>query len=112
MTAVVESFAEDTPATSGARRRGADAPQAKPARTIPETSKEPRGKLVADREGRLWVGTRGDGVLRVSGGSDVTVERFSGPGVFGNDLVLAVFQDREGNIWVGRLVASTVDRGD
>jgi ligand-binding sensor domain-containing protein/signal transduction histidine kinase len=61
----------------------------------------PRRRMVADRQGRLWVGSHGDGLLRVTPGAGAVVEAFSRPGVSNYDDILAVFEDREGNIWVG-----------
>ena len=66
-------------------------------------------RLVADRQGRLWIGTRGDGLVRVSRGNGVAVDQVARPGVSSYDVVLAVFEDREGNIWVG--TPRGLDRG-
>jgi ligand-binding sensor domain-containing protein/signal transduction histidine kinase len=83
---------------------------ANPPRAIVEaTAYAPGRRIVADREGRLWIGTRGDGLLRMTRGRDVIVDQVSRPGVSSHDLVLAVFQDREGNIWVG--TPRGLDRG-
>ena len=65
--------------------------------------------MVADRQGRLWIGTRGDGLVRVSRGNGVAVDQVARPGVSSYDVVLAVFEDREGNIWVG--TPRGLDRG-
>ena len=69
----------------------------------------PGQRIIADHEGRLWVGTRGDGLLRLSRGDGVVVEQFNRRGALSYDLVLAVFEDREGNIWVG--TPRGLDRG-
>jgi ligand-binding sensor domain-containing protein/signal transduction histidine kinase len=69
----------------------------------------PGRRMVADRQGRLWIGTLGDGLLRVSPGAGAAVEEFNRPGVASYDDVLAVFEDREGNIWVG--TPRGLDRG-
>ena len=107
---IAESFAEDTAGNIwGSGDAGLTLLTSKPARTISETSKEPGGKLVADQDGRLWMGTRGDGVIRVGVGRHVAVERFRGPSVLGNDVIRALFEDREGNIWVG--TSHGLDRG-
>ena len=107
---IVESFAEDASGNIwGTGDAGLTLLSSKPARTISETAKEPGGKLVADQDGGLWMGTRGDGVLRVGVGSHVAVERFRGRGVLGNDVIRALFEDREGNIWVG--TSHGLDRG-
>ena len=82
--------------------------------TSPETVVEagayaPGRRMVADRQGRLWIGTLGDGLLRIGPGTGGSVERFSRPGVSNYDDVLAVFEDREGNIWLG--TPRGLDRG-
>ena len=66
-------------------------------------------RMMADRQGRLWIGTLGDGLLRIRPGAGAGVEEFSRPGVSNYDDVLAVFEDREGNIWVG--TPRGLDRG-
>ena len=92
-------------------------------RTVVEAAAyAPGRRMVADRQGRLWIGTLGDGLLRVSPGAGAPVEEFSRPGVSSYDDVLAVFEDREGNIWVGTprgldrgsrgLIRSLPERGD
>lgn len=53
--------------------------------------------LLADGD-CLWIGTLGDGVLRSCNGS---LERFTRRDGLTSDLVLSLFQDHEGNIWVG-----------
>jgi ligand-binding sensor domain-containing protein len=58
-------------------------------------------RIVADREGHLWIGTLGHGLLRITPGRHVTVDRVSRPGVSSYDIVLSAFEDREGNLWVG-----------
>jgi ligand-binding sensor domain-containing protein len=68
----------------------------------------PGQRVVADREGQLWVATLGDGLLRVTPASNV-VDQIRRPGTSSYDLVLSVFQDREGNIWAG--TPRGLDRG-
>jgi signal transduction histidine kinase/ligand-binding sensor domain-containing protein len=58
-------------------------------------------RMVADQQGRLWIGTMGDGLLRATRGRHMRVEPIARPGTSTYDVVLAVFEDREGNIWVG-----------
>ena len=110
-TAAVQSFAEDG---AGNIWSIGDAAlillSASPPRTIVAAARYASGqRMVADRKGRLWIATAGDGLLRVSHGSEVIVERIVRPGVSSRDVVLAVFEDREGNIWVG--TPRGLDRG-
>ncbi len=59
-------------------------------------------QILADRDGTLWVGTLGGGVLHVDlDEREPLLHRYHGETVLTNDLVRAVFEDREGNIWVG-----------
>jgi PAS domain S-box-containing protein len=53
--------------------------------------------LLLDRRGSLWVGTRNDGLYRISGG--VADHYGVSDGLSGNS-VGSLFEDREGNIWV------------
>src|SRR3984957_13159662 len=53
--------------------------------------------LLVDRRGSLWVGTRNDGLYRISGG--VADHYGVSDGLSGNSLG-SLFEDREGNIWV------------
>jgi PAS domain S-box-containing protein len=53
--------------------------------------------LLLDRRGSLWVGTRDDGLYRISGG--VADHYGASDGLSGNS-VGSLFEDREGNIWV------------
>jgi PAS domain S-box-containing protein len=53
--------------------------------------------LLVDRRGSLWVGTRNDGLYRISGG--VADHYGASDGLSGNS-VGSLFEDREGNIWV------------
>lgn len=58
--------------------------------------------ILADRDGGLWVGTLGRGVLHLDLSQENPVlHRYYGETVLTNDLVRAVMEDREGNIWVG-----------
>lgn len=67
--------------------------------------------VLFDQENSLWISTIGSGVRRVSHpeelGSrkyeetDKTIESFSSKDGLTDDLVLAILQDREGDIWVG-----------
>ena len=53
--------------------------------------------LLADRGDVLWVATAG-GVVRVRNGA---LERFTSADGLSSNLVLSVFEDREGSIWIG-----------
>lgn len=62
-------------------------------------------RLLADRDGNLWVATIGQGLWRVSsasiGSPALTVERTTLLSGLSSDAVRTVFEDRDGNIWVG-----------
>ncbi len=53
--------------------------------------------LLADRGDVLWVATAG-GVVRLRNGS---MERFTSTAGLSSNLVLSIFEDREGSIWMG-----------
>jgi signal transduction histidine kinase/streptogramin lyase len=67
--------------------------------------------ILFDREGSLWISTIGSGIRRVPHPEklegrkyedpDETVESFSSTDGLTHDLVTAILEDREGNIWVG-----------
>jgi signal transduction histidine kinase/ligand-binding sensor domain-containing protein len=53
-------------------------------------------KLLRDRDGGIWIGTTGRGLVHVhQGRTDI----FSGPDGLTSNQVSAIFEDREGNIW-------------
>jgi ligand-binding sensor domain-containing protein len=105
--AAPQSFAEDrsgaiwiSDRTAGLRRLSS------------EESRQPRPTLVRangtrllyDRAGSLWMATSGQGLFRAAG--------LDGPGTFSiqhlgkedgltTDVVLSLFEDREGNVWAG-----------
>jgi signal transduction histidine kinase/ligand-binding sensor domain-containing protein len=54
-------------------------------------------KLLRDRDGSLWVGTAGFGLVHVHRGTTDTFTQRDG---LSGDTISALFQDREGNIWV------------
>jgi len=54
--------------------------------------------LLSDREGALWIGTQGQGLVRVYQGR---TDRFTHADGLSSDIVYSLLQDREGNIWVG-----------
>jgi signal transduction histidine kinase/ligand-binding sensor domain-containing protein len=53
--------------------------------------------LLSDRDGRLWIGTTGEGLLHLHQGR---VDRFTHADGLSGDIVLSLFEDREGNMWV------------
>jgi signal transduction histidine kinase/ligand-binding sensor domain-containing protein len=58
--------------------------------------------ILRDREGALWIGTRGQGLLHIHDGR---VDSFGVTNGLSGDRVWHLFEDREGNIWV------TTDQG-
>jgi signal transduction histidine kinase/streptogramin lyase len=54
--------------------------------------------LARDRDGNVWVGTTGQGLLRLRGGGYERLTRHDG---LSSDFVNALLEDREGNLWVG-----------
>ena len=58
--------------------------------------------VTSDSSGCLWIGTRGEGLLRVSGiGENATVRRYTRNDGLSSDFVQSIFEDTEQNIWVG-----------
>jgi len=55
-------------------------------------------RLLRDSKGALWIGTLDQGLLYVNHGQTT---RFAQSDGLSSDFVLAFFEDREGNIWVG-----------
>ena len=56
------------------------------------------GTLMFDHDGNLWVGTIGKGLLRIRGNA---VEHYDHTNGLSGDSVYALFEDREGIVWVG-----------
>jgi ligand-binding sensor domain-containing protein len=77
--------------------------QAKPAAT--PVSLTARGsRVLLDRVGHVWVATVGAGVLRLgveNGSQNRVVERLTEEDGLASNAVRALWEDREGNVWVG-----------
>lgn len=59
-------------------------------------------RLIHGRDGTLWIGTLGGGLMQVEVSSEPRVRRrYHGESVLTSDLVRAILEDREGNLWVG-----------
>jgi signal transduction histidine kinase/ligand-binding sensor domain-containing protein len=56
--------------------------------------------LLRDRDGGLWVGTQDSGLLHIGHGR---TERFTRANGLSDDFVVALFEDREGNVWAATL---------
>ena len=54
--------------------------------------------IAESRDGSLWIGTNGQGVLQFQNGN---VREFRAPGFLPDNNVSAVIEDSEGNIWIG-----------
>jgi signal transduction histidine kinase/ligand-binding sensor domain-containing protein/ActR/RegA family two-component response regulator len=54
--------------------------------------------LLPDRDGNMWVGVLGHGLVRLSGKRSSLLSTSDG---LSNNTPLALFEDREGNLWVG-----------
>ena len=55
-------------------------------------------KLLRDRDGGLWIGTEGLGILHLQDGK---ADAFSQANGLSGNIACSLFEDREGNIWFG-----------
>ena len=55
-------------------------------------------KLLRDRDGGLWIGTTGIGLIHVKDGQTDTFTKLAG---LSGNVACSLFEDREGNIWFG-----------
>ncbi len=67
-------------------------------RTTPEITQDQVLSLLADRRGRLWIGTWGGGLVRFEAGK---FTRYSGEDGLPGELISALHEDRLGRLWVG-----------
>jgi ligand-binding sensor domain-containing protein len=54
--------------------------------------------LLVVRQGVVWIGTSGDGLLCCENGKFSSLKKVDG---LAGDFVTALFEDREGSLWVG-----------
>lgn len=67
-------------------------------KTTPEITQDQVLSLLADRQGRLWIGTWGGGLVQLEGGR---FTRFSSEDGLPGDLIATIFEDRKGRLWIG-----------
>jgi signal transduction histidine kinase/ligand-binding sensor domain-containing protein len=66
---------------------------------FPDLARQFEGpRLLRDRDGGLWIGTRGRGLVHVHRGRTDVFAQSDG---LSSENVFSLFEDREGNIWVG-----------
>jgi hypothetical protein len=56
--------------------------------------------VMADSNGCLWIGTAGDGILRVPGDPRAPVQHYTRNDGLSSGFIRSIFEDREHNIWV------------
>lgn len=66
--------------------------------TTPEITQDQILSLLADRHGRLWIGTWGGGLVRMERG---VFTRFSTADGLPSDLISTIFEDRQDRLWIG-----------
>ncbi|HEX8264817.1 MAG TPA: two-component regulator propeller domain-containing protein [Pyrinomonadaceae bacterium] len=55
-------------------------------------------KILKDNQSNLWVATESDGLIRLNRNGQVSTKAFNFPS---SKMATALFEDREGNLWVG-----------
>jgi signal transduction histidine kinase/streptogramin lyase len=60
-------------------------------------------RMTHDRRGQMWVATQGTGLVRIgqTNAQGVDTERFTTQNGLAHNVIGALLEDREGNIWVG-----------
>jgi ligand-binding sensor domain-containing protein/signal transduction histidine kinase len=61
----------------------------------------PVAALLVDREKNLWIGTRGQGICRLSAQGAVT--HWTNEDGLADNFIRRLFEDNEGNLWIGML---------
>jgi signal transduction histidine kinase/ligand-binding sensor domain-containing protein len=85
-------------ATRGAIQRLTDGP-AEVLFRLPEVTREFHiRRMLRDRDGGLWVGSSGRGLVHIHQGR---IEMFTRTEGLSGDDITSIFEDRDGNIWVG-----------
>ena len=54
--------------------------------------------LLQDKQGAMWIGTSGEGLIRYDNGETRSIRKTNG---LAEDYVNSLFEDREGSLWVG-----------
>ena len=72
-----------------------------PSRTFSHKDEVGGARILFDRKGRLWGTTWTDGVFNVPRLTQAGADAFTTRGGLTSDQTHALFEDREGNIWVG-----------
>jgi signal transduction histidine kinase/ligand-binding sensor domain-containing protein len=67
---------------------------------LPGTPESSSVRMLRDRDGALWLGTRASGLVHVRQGRTDTFRAADG---LSGDYVMRLFEDREGTVWVGTI---------
>jgi signal transduction histidine kinase/ligand-binding sensor domain-containing protein len=79
----------------GLQQVGAGKVEAFPFRPTPQRTRA--AVVLRDRDGGLWIGTRGEGLLHLHDGR---IDAFAHLDGLSGDTVVRLFEDREGSVWV------------